>query len=89
MEIEEAILLFNRYVYGKELKKDDLVDIVNIIISAYKKEKEKIKKAIEYIGIDDELKKCCDVFDVNGIEILKILEGGNKNEKERYICNNN
>lgn len=44
MSVEEAILLFSRYVYGKDIKKDELVDIVDVIISAYTQEKEKNKE---------------------------------------------
>ena len=34
-----------------------------------------INKAIDYIGIDKELEECCEMIDVNGIELLKILRG--------------
>ena len=35
----------------------------------------RIKKAIDYIGIDDDILKTCGMVDVNGIELLKILKG--------------
>ena len=36
----------------------------------------RIKKAIDYIAIDDDILETCGMFDVNGIELLKILKGG-------------
>lgn len=35
----------------------------------------RIKKAIDYIGIDDDILETCEMVDVNGIELLKILKG--------------
>ena len=47
------------------------------LIEKQQKENEKYKqiinKAIEYIGIDEDTEKTCEMYDVNGIEILKIL----------------
>lgn len=37
------------------------------------KYKQIINKVIEYIGIDEDIEKTCEMYDVNGIEILKIL----------------
>ena len=37
-----------------------------------------IKEAIEYIGIDENITNSCDMFDVNGIELYKILKGSDK-----------
>ena len=33
-----------------------------------------IKEVREYIGIDENIKKSCDIYDVNGIDILEILD---------------
>lgn len=35
----------------------------------------KLDKAIEYIGLNDEDVKLYDIYDVNGIELYKILRG--------------
>ena len=47
------------------------------LLEKQQKENEKYKqiinKAIEYIGIDEDIEKTCEMYDVNGIEILKIL----------------
>lgn len=36
---------------------------------------ERIDKAIEYIGLNEEDLKLYDIYDVNGIELLNILRG--------------
>ena len=47
------------------------------LLEKQQKENEKYKqiinKVIEYIGIDEDIEKTCEMYDVNGIEILKIL----------------
>ena len=61
----------------------DLEDLVNLqkdteiklLRQAVQKLQAKIDKAIEYIGIDVELEKCCNIYDVNGIDLLRILKG--------------
>lgn len=40
---------------------------------------QRIDKAIEYLGINEEILKTCEIYDVNGIEVYKILQG-EKNE---------
>lgn len=41
------------------------------------KYEKKIKKALDYLGyIDDEILETCSNYDVNGIEIVKILKAG-------------
>jgi hypothetical protein len=42
--------------------------------------KEKIEKALTYIGLDEGLLNTCKMYDVNGIEIYKILIGRDKYE---------
>lgn len=44
---------------------------------------ERIDKAIEYLGINEEILETCEIYDVNGIEVYKILQGNNWNEVER------
>jgi len=41
-----------------------------------------IKEVREYIGIDEELRKVCSIYDVNGIRILEILDKENNNVKD-------
>ena len=50
-------------------------DALQILLNLIEKQQTKIDKAIEYIGIDEELEKCCDMYDVNGIDLLRILKG--------------
>lgn len=38
----------------------------------------RIDKAIEYMGINEEILKTCEIYDVNGIEVYKILQGSDK-----------
>ena len=38
----------------------------------------KIDRAIEYIGLNEEDLKIYDIYDVNGIELYKILKGSDK-----------
>ena len=40
--------------------------------------KSRIDKAIEYLGIDEDILKTCEIYDVNGIEVYKILQGSDK-----------
>ena len=40
--------------------------------------KDRIDKAIEYIGIDKDILSSCGIYDVNGIEVYKILKGSDK-----------
>lgn len=37
------------------------------------------EKAIEYLGINEEILETCEIYDVNGIEVYKILQGSDKN----------
>ena len=39
---------------------------------------DRIDKAIEYLGIDEDILKTCEIYDVNGIEVYKILQGSDK-----------
>lgn len=39
---------------------------------------DRIDKAIEYLGIDEDILKTCEIYDVNGIEVYKILQGVDK-----------
>lgn len=44
--------------------------------------KQRIDKAIEYLedsGIDNLMMKYCNIYDVNGIELMKILRGKDEN----------
>ena len=43
--------------------------------------KKQVDKAIEYIGLDEEDLKLYDIYDVNGIELIKILRGKNEETK--------
>lgn len=44
--------------------------------------KTKFDKVIEYLGIDEEILETCEIYDVNGIEVYKILQGNKWNEVE-------
>lgn len=52
----------------KKLGKD-----LEVLLNEYNEQSNKIKEIIDYINIDDDIFNCCDMVDVNGIEILKIL----------------
>lgn len=58
---------------------DDSIDYLKIYNDTHKTPEEelqeRIDKAIEYIGLNDEDVKLYDIYDVNGIELLKILRG--------------
>ena len=45
--------------------------------------KSRCEKAIEYLGINEEILETCEIYDVNGIEVYKILQGNKWNEVER------
>lgn len=38
---------------------------------------DRIYNAIEYLDIDEEILETCEIYDVNGIEVYKILKGEN------------
>ena len=40
--------------------------------------KSRNEKAIEHLGIDEDILKTCEIYDVNGIEVYKILQGSDK-----------
>ena len=40
----------------------------------------RIDKAIEYLGIDEDILNTCEIYDVNGIKVYKILKGEDTNE---------
>lgn len=54
----------------KELERKN--ELLNINVQDYKS---RIDKAIEYIGLNEEDLKLYDIYDVNGIELFKILRG--------------
>ena len=89
---EEAILEFDRFIYGKQLKKDDLVDIGCCIIAGYNKEKRKNEIIIKYLK--DRIKsvdKCYEelLTDIgNEIKVINITDLSKK-EKEEVINNRN
>ena len=41
-----------------------------------------IKEVREYIGLSDELRKLCTYYDVNGIDILEILDKAGSEDNE-------
>lgn len=45
--------------------------------------KSRNEKAIEYLGINEEILETCEIYDVNGIEVYKILRGNKWNEVEK------
>lgn len=67
----------NKCRYRLKEKTENLIcanSIINEQIEMISEKEEKIKKIIDYIGIDKETEECCEMFDVNGIEILKIVK---------------
>lgn len=50
MNIEKSLKVFNNYIKGKDTMKENLVEAIETLLTAYEKEKEKNKK------IENELK---------------------------------
>ena len=81
-EFNDKFCKINEYL-GEIYSYKDLEDLENykkdteikLLRQAVQKLQAKIDKAIEYIGIDEELEKCCNIYDVNGIDLLRILKG--------------
>ena len=63
---------------------DELVEKNTIIENIAEKRMQTIIKIEKYLidsGIDDDILKCCDIYDVNGVELRKYIEelkGDNK-----------
>lgn len=77
---------------NKELKETEefylyQIKTLNEIIKEKDKEIERlnniIKEVREYIGLSDELRKLCTYYDVNGIDILEILDKVSNNENNK------
>ncbi|MBO5843456.1 MAG: hypothetical protein J6Q96_01150 [Bacteroidales bacterium] len=79
---------FNRYKESKEYYNKKIGELYAVmenqekIIRDLQEEKQQIKerinKAIEYLkgcGIDKEIMEVCQNYDINGIEMMQILEG--------------
>jgi len=73
-EIDKLVVVLNyindleqENIYGKQKNTADRLYIIDL--------QDRIDKAIEYIGINEEDLKLYDIYDVNGIELLKILRG--------------
>ena len=74
----EAKRIYNQRRYINKLEKDK-----EKLQQQNQKYKEVFDKAIEYLkdcGIDKEMMEVCSMYDVNGIEMMKILKGGEDNE---------
>ena len=50
MNIEKSLKVFNNYIKGKDTMKENLVEAIETLLTAYEKEKEKNKKAIDFIN---------------------------------------
>ncbi len=62
-----------------KLTPDELVDLLNQeLVRQNKDYKEKFDKIIECLGINEEILETCGIYDINGIEIYKILQGVDK-----------
>ena len=82
-ELQEARL------HNLQYKADKLKEVLEITQEKWQKDKQfykhrfedyieyknRIDKALEYIGLNEEDLKLYDIFDVNGIELFKILRG--------------
>ena len=72
---------YQRLQANKRLREENerLVELCNKL-EDYKSRNE---KAIEYLGINEEILETCEIYDVNGIEVYKILKRNKWNEVER------
>lgn len=76
----EMVIKENQRLLEKHFEQDKKILTMNSENSDYKK---KIEKALAYIGLDEDLLKTCEIYDVNGIEVYKILQGvSNDNSNE-------
>lgn len=57
---------------------DSDMEIKKGLIDRINRQQARIDKAIEYLGINEEILETCGIYDVNGIEIYKILQGSDK-----------
>lgn len=73
----EMVIKENQRLLEKHFEQDKKILAMNSENSDYKK---KIEKALTYIGLDEDLLKTCEIYDVNGIEVYKILRGSDKYE---------
>lgn len=48
MNIEKSLKVFNNYIKGKDTMKENLVEAIETLLTAYEKEKEKNKKIDEF-----------------------------------------
>lgn len=68
---------------GKEYRLSTITTKEDILIPEIIKLRKILKEIREYIDIDEDLRRSCEIYDVNGIEILKILDkevnNGNNN----------
>ena len=75
--IDEAkTIVSKKYGSIMHIEIRNMEKILNLLEKQQKeneKYKQIINKVIEYIGIDEDIEKTCEMYDVNGIEILKIL----------------
>lgn len=87
-EIDKSVLY--RF-FNKHISFQDFLELLNSekLINEFVKQLDILTnrnyKAIEYLkgcGIDEEMMEACDMYDVNGIELLKILEGNEKESEE-------
>lgn len=74
-------MILDKYNMLKEnkLTPDELVNLLNQeLVRQNKDYKEKFDKIIKCLGIDEEILETCGIYDVDGIEVYKILQGVDK-----------
>lgn len=76
---------FNKKLIDEITRLNMIIDIKNKRIDELNKrldkKNKKIDKAIEYIGLNEEDIKIYDIYDVNGVELFKILRGKDNDDK--------
>ena len=81
-KVQEAMLELNRYIYGKQLTKDDIVEYISILFGEIKEQPKRIEKLIELI--EDKINEAenCDDIEItdeflkgyiNGLEMAKTI----------------
>lgn len=58
-----------------DMTRSELIDYVIELQEENSGYERKIDKAVEYLGINEEILETCEIYDVNGIEVYKILKG--------------
>lgn len=81
-KVQEAMLELNRYIYGKQLTKDDIVEYISILFGEIKAQPKQIEKLIELI--EDKINEAenCDDIEIteeflkgyiSGLEMAKTI----------------